>query len=370
VSARPTKRALAFAGGASALFLVGTNVQAGWVLAIAALLVGVCVIGLVAPLRGSTGIVVGRRAPRTATAGQLIPITITVTNRGSRTRALLSVDDRFCGRGAAVVGMIRPGQTREYVSRRADARRGVHAHGEATIVAAGPFGALRVARSVSVSSPLIVYPLTYDAPTRPMVGLGEWRVPAPIGDTSSVRDYHRGDPLRHVHWRSSARRGELMVREFDTEKRAEVTVVAEASTDADVADAVASAACSLGLALLRSGEVRLIAAGDGAGETLHARDRETVLEWGARLVPGDPSLRAVLERSMSPAVVCVAPAATAGAEALRDVARNSSLLAVLVTDGTTDGLALAAQLRAAGASVATVPASEVDTWFADGCVAS
>jgi uncharacterized protein (DUF58 family) len=31
-----------------------------------------------------------------------------------------------------------------------------------------------------------------------------------------VRDYAVGDPIRHVHWRSSARLGRLMVKEFDT----------------------------------------------------------------------------------------------------------------------------------------------------------
>ena len=366
---RPTKRALAFAGGALALFLVGTNVQAGWVLVIAALLVGVLLIGLISPFRGSDGVTIGRRVPRTATAGQVVPVTITVTNEGRRTRALLAVEDEFCGRGAVVVGMVRPRQVREYAGRREGARRGVHAGGECTVVAGGPFGAMRVDRKAFVHSPMIVYPRTYDAPTRPMLGLGEWRMPAPIGDTSSVRDYHRGDPLRHVHWRSSARRGELMVREFDTEKRAEVTVVADAPADAAGADAVASIACSLGLSFLRSGEVNLVAPGS---ETVRARDRETLLEWGARLGATKAPLTTALERSArggSSAVVCVCPAATSGAEALRRLSEESSVLAVLVAEEGGEGSALASQLRGAGAQVAIVQSSEVDKWFADGCPA-
>ena len=61
MNVRPTKRALALAGGVVALFLVGTNVQAGWVLVIAALLAGVLAVGAILPLRGLSGIVVGRR---------------------------------------------------------------------------------------------------------------------------------------------------------------------------------------------------------------------------------------------------------------------------------------------------------------------
>jgi hypothetical protein len=34
----------------------------------------------------------------------------------------------------------------------------------------------------------------------------------------SIREYRQGDSLRHVHWRTSARRGQLLVREYDSEQ--------------------------------------------------------------------------------------------------------------------------------------------------------
>lgn len=367
MSLRPTRRAFALGGGAVALFLVGTNVQAGWVLVIAALLLGVLVLGSVLPLRGFKGTVVGRRVPRSATAGQHLPVTISVTNTGPRTRSLISVVDDFCGRGAAVVDMIRSGEVREYASRRDGARRGVHVGGACTVVSGGPFGVAVAKRTIDVPSPIVVYPKTYDAPARQMLGLGSWRAPAPVGDTSSVRDYVRGDPLRHVHWRSSARRGELMVREFDAEKRAEVTVAAQAPEDADTADAVATIACSLGLSFLASGAVRLVAPGEA---TVRVRDRESLLDWGARLHATGASFTSALDvaRSAS-AVVVVCPSSTTGAERLRRLAGETSLLAVLVSDEPHDQH-LATQLRAAGARVAVVPGSEVGRWFADGCAVS
>jgi uncharacterized protein (DUF58 family) len=366
VSLRPTKRAFALAGGAVALFLVGTNVQAGWVLGIAALLLGVLVTGSLLPLRGFKGVVVGRRVPRTATAGQHVPVTISVANTGPRTRSLLFIADEFCGRSAAVVDLIGPHEVREYASRRDGARRGVYIAGECTVVAGGPFGVAVAKHTSAVASPIVVYPKTYDAPARQMLGLGSWRAPAPVGDTSSVRDYVRGDPLRRVHWRSSARRGELMVREFDAEKRAEVTVAAEVPDDAGTADAVASIACSLGLSFLGSGEVRLVAPGEA---TVRVRDRESLLEWGARLQPNDSFASALDAARTTPAAVVVCPASTSGAERLRRLADETSVLAVLVSDGARDHQ-LAARLRSAGARVAVVPGSEVDTWFAAGCAVS
>jgi uncharacterized protein (DUF58 family) len=366
VTRRPTRRAFALAGGALALFVVGTNVQAGWVLVIAALLAGTLAVGVLAPLRGSAGVAVSRRVPRTATAGQLVPVTIGVTNTGARTRWLLGVFDDFCGRGAAVVGLLRPGETREYAGRRTGARRGVHAAGPCTIMSGGPFGVAKATRTAPVSSPIVVYPRTYDAPLRRLAGTGTWRAPAAFGDTSSVRDYTRGDPLKHVHWRSTARRGVLMVREFDVEKRAEATIAAEAPADADGADAVASIACSFALSFLGSGEVRLLAAGEDA---VVARDRDTLLEWGARLAHHADGAGVFGALDPSAALVCVCPASTAGAEALRGLAAEASLLAVLVTDRADDAraVALAEQLRAAGARAAVVSRFEVDQWFANGC---
>ena len=111
--------------------------------------------------------------------------------------------------------------------------------------------------------------------------------------------------------------------------------------------------------------MRLVAPG---GDAVRARDRETLLEWGARLVPHD-GFASVLDVARSaPAVVCVCPASTTGAERLRRLAEETTLLAVLVANG--HEYAPAAQLRAAGARVGVVDVSEVDRWFADGCAVS
>ena len=53
---RPSKRALGLLLGAGILFLIGTNVQAGWLYVLAALLLGALAAGLVLPF--------ARRAPR------------------------------------------------------------------------------------------------------------------------------------------------------------------------------------------------------------------------------------------------------------------------------------------------------------------
>jgi len=53
------------------------------------------------------------------------------------------------------------------------------------------------------------------------------RVTADQADTRGVRPYRPGDPLRAVHWRSSARRGQLMVREYDAAPSPDLVLVVE-----------------------------------------------------------------------------------------------------------------------------------------------
>jgi uncharacterized protein (DUF58 family) len=380
---RITKRSFALAGGALLLFIVGTSVQAGWVLAIAALLLGILVTGIVLPVRGLAGIEIERHVPRAVTAGDPVPVTIGVKNTSRRVRALIRVTDEFCGSASAVVGVLPAGETREYSGRRTGARRGVYADGEYRLVTGVPFGAARTTRSGRTASPIVVYPRTYHAPPDPMRGSSGFPAPASVGDVSSVREYRPGDPLRHIHWRSVARRGRLVVRDFDTERTVQTAVVAHAGPESeaqpDVADAVASVACSLALSGLREGDVDLIASTGADIATLRAHGSSTVLEWGARLSSSTRGLGDVLRAVGDvPAVVCVCDAATGGADALHDLASRSSLFVVLITSSGTSAETsdktsaetpegTASRLRGTGAAVVELRPEDVETWFESGC---
>ena len=53
------------------------------------------------------------------------------------------------------------------------------------------------------------------------------RVTTDHADVRGLRPYRPGDPIRGIHWRSSARRGELMVREYDAAPSPELILVVE-----------------------------------------------------------------------------------------------------------------------------------------------
>ncbi len=341
-------------GGAFLLFLVGTSVQAGWVLAIAALLAGLLVAGMIVASRGLNGIEIARSVPRVASAGQPLPVTMSVTNTSRTPRGLLLVSDEYCGHGSALAQLIRPGERREFRGLRTDCRRGVYTEGRTSVETGFPFGVLRVRRRVTLPSTLIVYPRVYTVSTRIATGAGGWHIAAAFGDVSSVREYHVGDPLRNIHWRSVAKRGELVVREFDHEQRAEATIVASVPEDPDTADAIASVATSLALASLRdAGEVVL--------GTERVRTGDAVLEWGARLSPDAP---AAMPKVRTSGVICVcAP----DDPILQRLPADRSNVVVLLGEGAD---ARARILRASGALVATLALGEVEPWFDAGCAVS
>ncbi len=55
-------------------------------------------------------------------------------------------------------------------------------------------------------------------------------------DLHSVREYEQGESLRKVHWKTTARRGQLMVKELEDAPRDEIAVILDADGSAVVAD--------------------------------------------------------------------------------------------------------------------------------------
>jgi uncharacterized protein (DUF58 family) len=75
-------------------------------------------------------------------------------------------------------------------------------------------------------------------------------------DLHSVRDYEHGESLRKVHWRSTAKRGDLMVKELEDSPRDEVAILLDGDASASVGesfDVQVRAAGSLLLAQARRG---------------------------------------------------------------------------------------------------------------------
>ena len=128
-------------------------------------------------------------------------------------------------------------------------------------------------------------------------------------DLHSVRDYEAGESLRKVHWRSTARRGKLMVKELEDAPRDEVAVLLDAdaaSVAGESFDVQVRAAASILDAHVRRGRraVLVINAPRVVAQQVHTdvTDRQRALELLAAAEPvADRPLVALLEHEASPA---------------------------------------------------------------------
>ena len=99
-----------------------------------------------------------------------------------------------------------------------------------------------------------------------------------------VREYRPGDPLRRIHWRSSARHGELVVREYEPPGVQTLGIFCDpAPASPEVADQIARLAASEAWDCIREGG-RVVLWSPGAEPSRPGEGRSfwALLEWLAR----------------------------------------------------------------------------------------
>ncbi|MCO5967228.1 DUF58 domain-containing protein [Actinoallomurus soli] len=212
-----------------------------------------------------------RASPTRFAAGGEARVNVLLENVSRLPTGILLVEDQvpytLGGRARFVIDRIEPGGAREMAYRvRADVR-GRYPVGPLTVRLADPFGLVELARSFSAAdvitvTPAIV-PLPAGRPTGSWTGGGESRARLVAGageDDVTPREYRHGDDLRRVHWRSTARRGELMVRREEQQWQTSGTLFLDTRRTAHWGNGpgasfeqAVSAAASIGLRLGREG---------------------------------------------------------------------------------------------------------------------
>jgi uncharacterized protein (DUF58 family) len=133
--------------------------------------------------------------------------------------------------------------------------RGIHELGPAVVHARDVLGLARREFVTEGRDPVVVYPRVFHPPTALAARLRNLSTPAATAERGAfdhLREYTRSDSLRDVHWKSSAKRDDLVVQEF-VDDGSEPTVTVSASARAGHADRMAEAAATVGYALLANG---------------------------------------------------------------------------------------------------------------------
>ncbi|MBN1966363.1 MAG: DUF58 domain-containing protein, partial [Anaerolineae bacterium] len=171
---------------------------------------------------------------RRAQVGGIFEETFTVRNSGILPKLWLEVRDhsKLPGHRAShiVPGML-PRSEHTWVARTRCVVRGEFQLGPVTLSSGDPFGLFKFPRHIGATSRIIVYPATvpihdFALPTGLLSGGDAQRRRAHFVTTNAagVRDYEPGDSFNRIHWRSTARKGRLLVKEFELDPLADVWV--------------------------------------------------------------------------------------------------------------------------------------------------
>ena len=223
--------------------------------------------------------------PRAAVAGQPASLVYEIHNRKARLPSFAFEVGEADGRAVAFVASLRAGVGTTMRAEAVWPRRGIYALEGIAISTSFPFGLFRKERWVPMAEEVVVWP-RFDRPVREprtrgdRVHRGEHALSGSAGargEYRGLRPYRPGDDPRDVHWRSTARLNEPVVREFERDRAELLWLCIDLRTDDEsLAEHVAETAASVAASALRQGRPVGLAAGEmtvppaaGAGQ----RDR-------------------------------------------------------------------------------------------------
>lgn len=240
---------------------------AGWAeFTIAAVVIAIAVALCALFLIGRTAYDVALDLARTrVVVGERAVGALTLANHGTRailpSRVVLPVG---AGRGEFGIQRLAPGEEAEELFAIPTQKRGVVKVGPVSVVRGDPLGLFERAHRRDDPVDLFVHPRTvlFDGQSlgylRDLEGLPAADLSRDDVSFHALLEYQPGDDLRHVHWRSTARTGTMMVRQYEETRRSHFVIglsrsLADYATEDDFELGV-SAAGSIGLRALRDSQ--------------------------------------------------------------------------------------------------------------------
>ena len=220
--------------------------------------------------------------PARIEAGQSANVTLTVENVSRIPTGVMFLEESLPyalgGRPRFIIDRLLPSTSRQVAYPVRSENRGRFRVGPLTIRLSDPLGLCELVRAFSSTDTVLVTPQI--VPLAPVRIAGSWngggdgrsRSVASSGDDDvATREYRRGDDLRRVHWRSTARAGELMVRREEQPWHSQAALMLDNRASAHRGEGTnssfecaVSAAASVGMHLLRQTYQVHLACGMGA----------------------------------------------------------------------------------------------------------
>ncbi|MEO1127361.1 MAG: DUF58 domain-containing protein [Cyanobacteria bacterium J06639_16] len=217
---------------AIAIFFFGaaTNTLAGWLYVMSGVMLALLAIAATLPPRNLQGLKISRQPIRPVSAGDALLIDLTIENTTPRAKALIQVHDHLpptLGKiQTQAIAAIRPNAIHHWRYEIPTQRRGIYHWKQVQLRTAAPLGLFWSSRYQAAIAKAVVYPTILPLTNCPLLDLmgkddsylwhqDQRAQSATEGLTRALRPYRWGDPTRLIHWRTSARYGELRVRELE-----------------------------------------------------------------------------------------------------------------------------------------------------------
>jgi uncharacterized protein (DUF58 family) len=212
-------------------FAAATNTMAGWLYVMSGFGLALLILSAVLTVRSLRGIEVVRHPIDPVSAGDMLTLELELRNLTSQPKALLQARDVLPfvlgGTEEVAIASIQSQSTFHWTYYRFAETRGIYHWQNLELRTGVPLGLFWCRRRRSLPTTAVVYPTVLPLGRCPLVDEfgrdsslrtdGDRRsLMASEGATRSLRPYRWGDPLRLVHWRTSARYGALRVRELET----------------------------------------------------------------------------------------------------------------------------------------------------------
>jgi len=166
---------------------------------------------------------------------EAVEVRLKLTNRGRLARHFIRVTEKcpFEQAGnqdkAFFISTVKAGSAEVFSYKATCYQRGYYPAATAVIESGGPLGLAVRKRSFVLPVNLTVYPRYYPMEERPAAETtwSEWgqHVRSSSADEFyGSREYRFGDPLKHIHWRNTARLGQFMLKQFEESRQGAVAV--------------------------------------------------------------------------------------------------------------------------------------------------
>lgn len=177
--------------------------------------------------------------------GQYFEERISVYNRSIFSKLWVEVVDPsdLPGHTARRVVSLGPRQFRTWRVRTLCRRRGLYSVGPVHVTVSDPFGFYTYTKTFGRRETILVYPQAIELPNfyvppanLPGEGRFRRRTHYVTPNAAGVRPYEYGDSFNRIHWRSTARTGQLMVKLFELDPTSDIWVILDLERNVHVGE--------------------------------------------------------------------------------------------------------------------------------------